>query len=239
MHLQLPPLLPQLPSISSILNIFPVAHRRARQASPSFSMRPAAPSPPASLRHHQNHHHPSSNVNWPRVDSQQHTSFANNYYYHPSPSLRSSSSAMDLNNLPPGSLLSYGDPSEFDYAAFLQATDASSHGGSATSAPGYPLIPALAPVPNHTPGAPTPLGLFSDSSRVGTPPSSDSNNNTSNTNRASSVGSGDLARSAGSKQRLERRGHTKSRRGCYNCKRRRIKVRHCLEARGARRMKQD
>jgi len=26
------------------------------------------------------------------------------------------------------------------------------------------------------------------------------------------------------KQRLERRGHTKSRRGCYNCKRRRIKV---------------
>ncbi len=27
------------------------------------------------------------------------------------------------------------------------------------------------------------------------------------------------------KQRLERRGHTKSRRGCFNCKRRRIKVR--------------
>lgn len=26
------------------------------------------------------------------------------------------------------------------------------------------------------------------------------------------------------KPRLERRGHTKSRRGCYNCKRRRIKV---------------
>ena len=30
--------------------------------------------------------------------------------------------------------------------------------------------------------------------------------------------------SMGSKQRLERRGHTKSRRGCFNCKRRRIKV---------------
>jgi hypothetical protein len=27
-----------------------------------------------------------------------------------------------------------------------------------------------------------------------------------------------------SRQRLERRGHTKSRRGCFNCKRRRIKV---------------
>lgn len=126
--------------------------------------------------------------------------------------------------------MSYGDPGEFDYAAFLQATDSNSHGGagggaSGTSASGYPLIPALAPVPNHTPGAPASLQLFSDSSRVGTPPSSDGNHNASGTNRASSVGSGDLSRSAGAKQRLERRGHTKSRRGCYNCKRRRIKVR--------------
>lgn len=33
------------------------------------------------------------------------------------------------------------------------------------------------------------------------------------------------------KPRLERRGHTKSRRGCYNCKRRRIKVvlLHCMQ----------
>jgi len=39
---------------------------------------------------------------------------------------------------------------------------------------------------------------------------------------------GALVRSASElqrqKQRLERRGHTKSRRGCFNCKRRRIKV---------------
>ena len=33
-----------------------------------------------------------------------------------------------------------------------------------------------------------------------------------------------LARHGAQKQRLERRGHTKSRRGCFNCKRRRIKV---------------
>lgn len=32
------------------------------------------------------------------------------------------------------------------------------------------------------------------------------------------------ARNSLQKQRLERRGHTKSRRGCFNCKRRRIKV---------------
>src|SRR5690348_9695937 len=33
-------------------------------------------------------------------------------------------------------------------------------------------------------------------------------------------------RSSVMRQRLERRGHTKSRRGCFNCKRRRIKVKH-------------
>ena len=42
------------------------------------------------------------------------------------------------------------------------------------------------------------------------------------------VGHGSNAGSAGAvgqpKQKLERRGHTKSRRGCFNCKRRRIKV---------------
>ncbi|KAK8130198.1 hypothetical protein PG999_002578 [Apiospora kogelbergensis] len=32
------------------------------------------------------------------------------------------------------------------------------------------------------------------------------------------------ARQAAKKQRLERKGHTKSRRGCYNCKKRRVKV---------------
>lgn len=31
-------------------------------------------------------------------------------------------------------------------------------------------------------------------------------------------------KAASQKQKLERRGHTKSRRGCYNCKRRRVKV---------------
>ncbi|RGP66393.1 hypothetical protein FSPOR_6771 [Fusarium sporotrichioides] len=35
-----------------------------------------------------------------------------------------------------------------------------------------------------------------------------------------------VQRPSAQKQRLERRGHTKSRRGCYNCKRRRIKPHH-------------
>lgn len=47
-----------------------------------------------------------------------------------------------------------------------------------------------------------------------TPPSSESRSPLGN----------EVIRRSGNKQRLERRGHTKSRRGCYNCKRRRIKV---------------
>ncbi|KAF4970933.1 hypothetical protein FSARC_2129 [Fusarium sarcochroum] len=59
----------------------------------------------------------------------------------------------------------------------------------------------------------------SDSSDKATPPSSTS-------------GSGGelVVQQSTQKQRLERRGHTKSRRGCYNCKRRRIK---CQETRPA------
>lgn len=55
-----------------------------------------------------------------------------------------------------------------------------------------------------------------------TPPSSES--------RSPPDGS-EVMRRAGAKQRLERRGHTKSRRGCYNCKRRRIKVRQADQIR--------
>lgn len=186
---------------------------------------------PPSRRHlgpqSQSHTH-THNIHWPPQTSA--PTFANSSYYQPSPSLRTSpSSAMDLNNLPPGALINYPDPSDFDYAAFLQATDNSNNPNhphvSATSAPGYPLVPSLA----HTPQPPTPLPIYSDSSRVGTSPGSDHNGGSSGHNvRASSVGSGDLTRSSGgssaAKQRLERRGHTKSRRGCYNCKRRRIKV---------------
>jgi hypothetical protein len=60
----------------------------------------------------------------------------------------------------------------------------------------------------------------SSSSDKATPPSSTSNSSGEVAVRASSL----------QKQRLERRGHTKSRRGCYNCKRRRIK---CQETRPA------
>ncbi|PTB67361.1 hypothetical protein BBK36DRAFT_65128 [Trichoderma citrinoviride] len=89
-------------------------------------------------------------------------------------------------------IMSFPEPSDFDYAAFLQADDMgfmdSMQGQSTASLSG------------------------SSGEGMHTPP-------------------GPSAR-----QRLERRGHTKSRRGCYNCKRRRIKCQethpacgHCLK----------
>ena len=100
-------------------------------------------------------------------------------------------------------MLSYPEPPEFDYGAFLQADDVTFQD------PSQP--PSLA--------ASGPVG-FSDSSGRATPPSSDN---------VSPSGAGHVARRMSGpqsqRQRLERRGHTKSRRGCFNCKRRRIKVR--------------
>jgi hypothetical protein len=54
-------------------------------------------------------------------------------------------------------------------------------------------------------------GMTDSSSHTLTPPSATSSSSQS-------------SRRPPQKQRLERRGHTKSRRGCFNCKRRRIKV---------------
>ncbi|KAG8418730.1 hypothetical protein J3459_011578 [Metarhizium acridum] len=108
-----------------------------------------------------------------------------------------------LQHFPPV-LLTYPDPSEFDYSTFLQQTED---------------IPF--PDPSHS----TSAGTISESSPgQATPPSSDGR---------STSGAVDMSvtrRQSAQKQRLERRGHTKSRRGCYNCKRRRIK---CQETRPA------
>lgn len=101
-------------------------------------------------------------------------------------------------------IMSFPDPSEFDYASFLQADDmgfmdtmqGQSTGSLSGSSGGM-----------HTPPYPGSRSL-----------SSSSNNNYNAVDMS-------LRRlPAQQRQRLERRGHTKSRRGCYNCKRRRIKV---------------
>lgn len=104
---------------------------------------------------------------------------------------------MDINQQFSPGLLSFTDQSDFDYGAFLQGDEI-----------GFP---------ESVQGNATNAGGFSDDSGKATPPSSD---NRSTSNASTEV----VSRVPAQKQRLERRGHTKSRRGCYNCKRRRIKV---------------
>ena len=72
-----------------------------------------------------------------------------------------------------------------------------------------------------------------------------SGTSTSPTDSSSQPGGGEMVR-ASSGKRHERRGHTKSRRGCFNCKRRRIKVgrfllhhSHSLVGRGKEREARD
>lgn len=94
-----------------------------------------------------------------------------------------------------GGMMSYPEPPEFDYVAFLQAED----------------------VPFQNSTHPHAVASTSESSEKATPPSSDAMS-------SSRTGTEVARRQSMAKPRLERRGHTKSRRGCYNCKRRRIKV---------------
>jgi hypothetical protein len=116
----------------------------------------------------------------------------------------------DIQQFPP-SLLAYPEPTDFDYGAFLQTPDALSFGNDASSG-----------------GA----GGFSDHSAKDATPSSD------NLSQSGQVITDVVPHRqlSAQRQRLERRGHTKSRRGCYNCKRRRIKCQethpacgHCLK----------
>jgi hypothetical protein len=133
---------------------------------------------------------------------------------------------MDLPHQFPPSMLAYPEPIDFDYNAFLQPQDDFGfhshhhhHHHHHSPALGSPAQPRQMSVQL---GVPTPTAAFSDSSlNKATPPSSDNNNNNNNSIRGMSQ---ELVRQTPAQKRLERRGHTKSRRGCYNCKRRRIKV---------------
>jgi hypothetical protein len=122
--------------------------------------------------------------------------------------------------------LDAGDGSEFDYSAFLQDQQDMDYFAedSSGSAGGLPL---------HTP---SPSSTFSDSALQALAPRQQQQQQLLQqllppAARSSGHGSGSDGGSSRSaegqvvpKQRLERRGHTKSRRGCFNCKRRRIKV---------------
>jgi hypothetical protein len=114
-------------------------------------------------------------------------------------------------------MLTYPEPTDFDYGAFLQsADDVAFHQQHQQGLTPNPHTGHSSPGQQAPPLAST---AFSDSSVGRVTPPSDGARRDSST---------DLVRKGSEltgKQRLERRGHTKSRRGCYNCKRRRIKVR--------------
>ncbi|KAK1750002.1 C6 zinc finger protein [Echria macrotheca] len=108
---------------------------------------------------------------------------------------------------------------EFDYGAFFQGVEQNEdidylaeESSASTNTLGEHVLGVV-------PGAVPPTSTTTQALTVQRPPSDGG---------GSSPGSGPVA-----KQRLERRGHTKSRRGCFNCKRRRIKAGICQETRPA------
>ena len=94
------------------------------------------------------------------------------------------------------------DSPDFDYGAFLR-DDAMDVSGDASASASSPSMEDGSNKSNGSPDA-----------HAGTVASSSTD----------LVSANNQAAAAAARQRLERRGHTKSRRGCFNCKRRRIKV---------------
>lgn len=105
-------------------------------------------------------------------------------------------------------IMSFPDSSDFDYTAYLQPDV-----GFVDGVQGYSTAT-----------------LSESSGGVHTPPYSSSRSLSSSNNNNSHLELSLHRTPMQQRQRLERRGHTKSRRGCYNCKRRRIKV--CIIAFG-------
>lgn len=122
------------------------------------------------------------------------------------------------------------DVGEIDYSAFLQDQQdmqdvdylAEESSGSTTDHRLTPTSPSSGTAPEPS----LPLLAPRQASEHLSPSTALAARPRGNAGRDSSTSSGGQGGSnTQGKQRLERRGHTKSRRGCFNCKRRRIKVR--------------
>ena len=135
---------------------------------------------------------------------------------------------MPYGDLPLLPLDANDDPAGFDYAAFLQQPDdlgylAEESSGSSSAGQQGTLLTTASPssvtlsegtVQSHKGTSPTAIVV------PGSRPVRPAGRGGSSPGGSASVGAGVQQQ----KQRLERRGHTKSRRGCFHCKRRRIKV---------------
>jgi Fungal Zn(2)-Cys(6) binuclear cluster domain len=126
-------------------------------------------------------------------------------------------------------MMMYPDPEEFGYGAFLQQTPGADDSHFHPSPPmPQPLTTTHQLIQSTTPATvPVAERLSDTSAGKATPPSSDNNRGQSTDAITKSA-----ARPSTRQQKLERKGHTKSRRGCYNCKRRRIKCQETQPACG-------
>lgn len=119
---------------------------------------------------------------------------------------------------PPLLTLDANDVADFDYSAYVQDQQdmgyLAEESSASVSTPPLPSAPSDALPQTLTPPQ---LQLPSSSPSALVVPRAGSG---SGSGSGSTVNTGLGLQ----KQRLERRGHTKSRRGCFNCKRRRIKV---------------
>ncbi|KAK3900233.1 hypothetical protein C8A05DRAFT_45883 [Staphylotrichum tortipilum] len=119
---------------------------------------------------------------------------------------------------------------DFDYSAFLQ-DDQSDSGYLAEESSGSMTTPPLASSlsPPSTAQAERALQLLAPREQLLSPAAAAGQPRGGGSQGGAGTSSGGGGQAL-QKQRLERRGHTKSRRGCFNCKRRRIK---CQETRPA------
>ncbi|KAK0732647.1 hypothetical protein B0T21DRAFT_443843 [Apiosordaria backusii] len=177
--------------------------------------------------YHQQPHHPHEDIDYLAEESSASASTSSNR--HDLLSSASDATLQNLNPVPPPSLLTVPAlPSNTTALALHNAHSPSSYGQH------YPQNQLQ--LPSFDPSAVSGTGYNDGSSGGGSPAASSSHGGGGGGGQTSGGNSSGSGMTAAGKQRLERRGHTKSRRGCFNCKRRRIKCQetrpscgHCLK----------
>ncbi|KAK0674449.1 hypothetical protein QBC41DRAFT_377944 [Cercophora samala] len=160
--------------------------------------------------YHQQPHHSHEDIDYLAEESSASASTSGNLI-----SSASDATLQTLNPVPPPSLLTVPAlPSNNTNALALHNAHSPGNYGQA-----YPQNQLQ--LPSFDPSSVSGTGYNDGSSGGGSPAPSSGHGGGS---REGGSGSGSGGLTAAGKQRLERRGHTKSRRGCFNCKRRRIKV---------------
>nr|CDP27185.1 Putative protein of unknown function [Podospora anserina S mat+] len=167
-------------------------------------------------------HHSHEDIDYLAEESSASASTSGNFV-----SSASDATLQNLNPVPPPSLLTVPALTSTNTALAL-------HNAHSPGSYGQPYPQNQLQLPSFDPSAVSGTGYNDGSSGGGSPAPSSGHGGGGSGGGGSGSNSGSLT--AAGKQRLERRGHTKSRRGCFNCKRRRIKCQetrpscgHCLK----------